>query len=141
MADRLSKEHRSWNMSRIRSKDTKPELILRLLLHRAGFRYRLHDKRLPGKPDIVMARYRTVIFVNGCYWHRHRGCPQATTPKTNTAFWQKKFNETVRRDERKTAELIKFGWSVIVVWECELQKNPVGFVEGLGRQLKEGCNG
>lgn len=136
MADRISTEHRSWNMSRIRGKDTKPELVLRSILHRAGFRYRLHDKRLPGKPDIVLPKYRTAIFVNGCYWHRHPGCPKATTPKTNTAFWQQKFDETVRRDERKSAELIERGWLVITVWECELESNPINLLDKLRDHLQ-----
>ncbi len=137
MADRLSKEHRSWNMSRIQGKDTKPELLLRSLLHRAGFRYRLHYKRLPGKPDIVLPKYKTVIFVNGCYWHRHSGCPKATTPSTNVGFWQSKFDETVKRDKKKAIELKEKGWEVVVVWECELLKEAdqvlKDIVERLGR--------
>ncbi|WP_217703196.1 DNA mismatch endonuclease Vsr [Celeribacter sp. HF31] len=91
MVDRISPEHRSWNMPRIRGKDTKPEMVLRSLLHRAGFRFRLHDKRFPGKPDLLLPKHQTAIFVNGCYWHRHEGCRKATTPKTNAAFWKKKF--------------------------------------------------
>src|SRR5690625_2783825 len=93
--DQLSKEHRSWNMSRIKSKDTKPEKIVRSLLHRAGYRFRLHVKRLPGKPDLVLPRYRTAIFVNGCFWHRHPGCKQATTPTANQTFWLEKFERTI----------------------------------------------
>lgn len=141
MADRISAEHRSWNMSRIRGKDTKPEIVLRSLMHRAGFRYRLHDKRLPGKPDLVLPKYRTAIFVNGCFWHRHRGCSKATTPKTNTAFWTKKFEDTVERDARKQAELIARGWRVITVWECTLQTDPMGLVAGLRNQLNGGVDG
>ena len=141
MADRISAEHRSWNMSRIRGKDTKPEIVLRSLMHRAGFRYRLHDKRLPGKPDLVLPKHKTAIFVNGCYWHRHHGCPKATTPKTNAAFWTKKFEETVERDARKKTELIESGWRVVTVWECELETNPVGLVEALCNQLKGGRDG
>lgn len=140
-ADRISAEHRSWNMSRIRGKDTKPEIVLRSLMHRAGFRYRLHDKKLPGKPDLVLPKHKTAIFVNGCYWHRHQGCPKATTPKTNTAFWTKKFEETVERDARKKSELIESGWRVVTVWECELENDPVSLVEGLGSQLKGGHDG
>ena len=98
MADRLTKEHRSWNMSRIRGRDTGPERSLRSMLHRAGYRFRLHDKRLPGRPDIVLHKYKTAIFVNGCFWHRHAGCRNATTPSSRTDFWQKKFAETVERD-------------------------------------------
>lgn len=141
MADRISAEHRSWNMSRIRGKDTQPEIVLRSLMHRAGFRYRLHDKKLPGKPDLVLPKHNTAIFVNGCYWHRHEGCPKATTPKTNTAFWTKKFEETVKRDARKNSELIEGGWHVVTVWECELENDPVGLVEALRSQLKGGRDG
>lgn len=141
MADHISVEHRSWNMSRIRGKDTKPEIVLRSLMHRAGFRYRLHDKKLPGKPDLVLPKYRTAVFVNGCYWHRHEGCPKATTPKTNIDFWTKKFEETVDRDTRKNSELIESGWRVLTVWECELENDPVGIVEGLRCQLKGGLYG
>ena len=141
MADRISEEHRSWNMSRIRGKDTKPEIVLRSLMHRAGFRFRLHDKKLPGKPDLVLPKHKTAIFVNGCYWHRHQGCSKATTPKTNTAFWMKKFEETVERDGRKKSELIERGWRVVTVWECELENDPVSLVEGLRSQLKRGRDG
>lgn len=139
MADRISAEHRSWNMSRIRGKDTKPEIVLRTLMHHAGSRYRLHDKKLPGKPDLVLPKYKTAIFVNGCYWHRHRGCPKATTPKTSTSFWTKKFEETIERDERKKTELIERGWRVITVWECELDNDPIDVVEGLRTQLRGGA--
>ncbi|WP_281926547.1 very short patch repair endonuclease [Roseibium album] len=138
MADRLSKERRSWNMSRIQGKDTKPERLLRSLLHRAGFRYRLHDKRLPGKPDIVLPKYKTVIFVNGCYWHRHTGCPKATTPSSNVSFWQNKFEETVKRDEKKSIELKEKGWDVVVVWECELLNEAEQVLKDLVERL--GCS-
>lgn len=124
MADRISQEHRSWNMSRIRGKDTGPEKQLRSLLHRAGFRFRLHDAGLPGKPDLVLPRYRTVIFVHGCYWHRHPGCSRATTPKSRTDFWLTKFQGTVERDQRKAEELRSRGWRVVTVWECDLEQNP-----------------
>lgn len=139
MADRISAEHRSWNMSRIRGKDTKPEILLRSLMHGAGYRYRLHDKKLPGKPDLVLPKHKTAIFVNGCYWHRHPGCRKTTTPKTNTAFWTKKFEATVERDARKNSELIESGWRVITVWECELENDPVVLVEGLCKQLEGGA--
>ncbi len=121
MADRISKERRSWNMSRIRSKDTKPEVMLRSALHRIGFRFRKNDSRLPGNPDIVLPKYHTVIFVHGCYWHRHKGCKKATTPKTNTEFWTKKFAENVNRDKEVKKDLENRGWRVTVVWECELE--------------------
>jgi DNA mismatch endonuclease (patch repair protein) len=120
MTDILSKERRSWNMSRIRGSDTKPELLVRSLLHRMGYRFRLHRKDLPGRPDIVLPKYRTVIFVHGCFWHRHKGCKYAYTPKSRTDFWQNKFQGTVERDKRNRRELRKLGWKVIVIWECQI---------------------
>lgn len=141
MADRISKEHRSWNMSRIRGKHTGPEVRLRSLLHNAGYRFRLHDPKLPGKPDIVLRKYRTAIFVNGCYWHRHEECPKATTPKTHSDFWSEKFAKTVERDRRKRDELEEQGWQVITVWECELEQNPQGVVEGIHSRMKRGQSG
>jgi DNA mismatch endonuclease (patch repair protein) len=110
-------------MSRIRSSDTKPEIALRKALHGLGFRFRLHDRRLPGKPDIVLPKHLTVIFVHGCFWHRHPGCKVATTPKTNTDFWIDKFDRNQSRDTRNSEALAAAGWRVIVVWECELS-NP-----------------
>ncbi|MEZ5367530.1 MAG: very short patch repair endonuclease [Bryobacterales bacterium] len=124
MADTISKEHRSWNMSRIRGRDTKPELALRSMLHRNGFRFRLHDRSLPGRPDIVLKRYRAAIFVHGCFWHRHKGCANATTPSTRSDFWNEKFRQTIQRDARNVKELKEAGWRVITVWECELRKQP-----------------
>ena len=118
--DKISKEHRSWNMSRIRSKDTTPEKTVRSLLHKMGYRFRLHRKDLPGKPDIVLPKYKTVIFVHGCFWHRHENCKYASIPKTNTEFWLDKLNKNVERDKKNQAELKKLGWKVIVIWECEI---------------------
>ena len=138
MADRISEQRRSWNMSRIRGKDTAPELQLRSLLHRAGYRFRLHYPTLPGRPDIVLPKYQTAVFVHGCYWHRHPGCPLAATPKTRTRFWQAKFDDTVRRDQRKAAELTQLGWRVITVWECELDRNPEEVLWEIKEQLTEG---
>lgn len=138
MADRISPERRSWNMSRIRGKDTKPERLLRSRLHRSGLRFRLHVAGLPGKPDIVFPRMRTAIFVHGCYWHRHPGCPRATTPKSNAQFWQKKFAETVRRDARKADALTMQGWQVITVWECEIERDCEDLTISLAAQLKRG---
>jgi DNA mismatch endonuclease, patch repair protein len=117
--DRLSKKHRSWNMSRIRSKDTAPERIVRSVLHRLGFRFRLHDYDLPGRPDIVLPRYHTVILVHGCFWHRHRRCQFAYTPKTRPEFWLAKFASNVERDRRVKVALRQIGWTTIEVWECE----------------------
>lgn len=136
MVDRISEEHRSWNMSRIRGANTKPELLLRSLLHCAGYRFRLHDPKLPGRPDVILKKYRAVIFVHGCYWHRHHNCPNTTTPGTRTAFWQAKFDDTVERDKRKAAELTSRGWRVITVWECELEKDPEGVLKGICRMLE-----
>lgn len=141
MADRISPTHRSWNMSRIRGKDTKPEMMLRSLMHREGFRFRLHDKNLPGKPDLVLPKHKTAIFVNGCYWHRHEGCPKATTPKTNTEIWEKKFKETIARDVRKAAELTQRGWRVITIWECDLLANASRVMKDIHYQLVGGSNG
>lgn len=107
-------------MSRIRSRDTSPELALRRQLHALGLRYRLHDRRLPGRPDLVLPRFRAVVFVHGCFWHRHPGCSIATTPKSNTAFWQEKFDRNVSRDKRSAAALEAAGWRVFIAWECEL---------------------
>jgi DNA mismatch endonuclease, patch repair protein len=125
MTDILSKKHRSVVMSRVRSADTKPEWILRGGLHRLGFRYRLGNKDLPGRPDLVFPKYRAVVFVHGCYWHRHTGCKDASMPKTNVAFWSRKFTENVERDRRKERELAELGWRVMVVWECELTHHTV----------------
>jgi DNA mismatch endonuclease (patch repair protein) len=135
MADNLAPEQRSWNMSRIRGKDTGPEMHLRSLLHRAGFRYRLHQPSLPGKPDLVLPRYRTVIFVHGCYWHRHSGCRNATTPSTRKEFWLAKFRATVKRDARALENLTIQGWRVMTVWECELECDPRAVVRRIHRQL------
>ena len=109
-------------MSRIKCKDTKPELVVRSMLHRMGYRFRLHKKDLPGKPDIVLPKYRTVVFVHGCFWHRHKGCKYAYNSKSRKLFWQKKFTDTIKRDKRNQRGLKKLGWKVIVVWECQIKK-------------------
>ena len=119
MVDDRSPAMRSQNMSRIRSRDTLPELRVRSLIHRAGYRYRLHVKEMPGKPDIVMPRYRTAILINGCFWHRHPNCRYATTPKTNTDYWQRKFERNVARDRTAHYELARNGWKILVIWECQ----------------------
>lgn len=136
MADTITAERRSWNMSRIRGVDTRPERQLRSLLHAAGYRFRLHKTNLPGRPDIVLPRYRTAIFVHGCYWHRHPGCRLATTPSTRTGFWTDKFAATVSRDARKAKELTALGWCVITVWECDLEKDPRGTLARVMQQLR-----
>lgn len=137
MADSLTAERRSWNMSRIRSRDTGPELTLRSMLHRAGFRFRLHDRSLPGTPDIVMKKHRAAILVHGCYWHRHEGCRNATTPSSRTDFWQEKFTATVARDERNIEALKELGWKPIVIWECDLKKRPEHVMAEIRRKLGE----
>lgn len=119
--DTLTKERRSWNMSQIRGKDTKPELLVRSLLHRMGCRFRLHRSDLPGKPDIVLPKYRTIIFVHGCFWHRHKGCKYAYEPKSRKGFWRKKFERNVERHREVAANLGALGWRVLVVWECQLR--------------------
>ena len=121
MADIKSKEARSYNMSQIRSKNTKPEEKVRKYLFSAGFRYRKNDRKLPGCPDIVLPRYRAVIFVNGCFWHRHPGCKYSTTPQNNHDFWQTKFEKNVLNDRKHNEELSQAGWRVITIWECELK--------------------
>lgn len=121
MADNHSKEVRSRNMSRIRSTDNKPEEIVRKFLFSQGFRYRKNDKKLPGKPDIVLPKYRTVIFVNGCFWHKH-DCPRFVWPSSNQDYWRPKILGNVERDKKNTGQLRSQGWNVIVVWECELKK-------------------
>ncbi|EIU4785286.1 MULTISPECIES: very short patch repair endonuclease [Pseudomonadaceae] len=116
--DIVSKEVRSRMMAGIRGSNTSPEMKVRRLLHRHGFRYRLHQKDLPGKPDLVLSRYRVCIFVHGCFWHRHPGCRYATSPKTRLDFWQRKFDQNVARDTRNKAVLLASGWRVIQLWEC-----------------------
>jgi DNA mismatch endonuclease, patch repair protein len=119
MTDHISREQRSVLMGRVSGKDTKPELQVRAFLHARGFRYRLHRRDLPGKPDIALPRYRTVVFVHGCFWHSHRLCRRATLPRTNTAFWTKKIHGNVLRDRRAATALRRMGWSVLTVWGCE----------------------
>ena len=130
MVDRLTVSHRSWNMSRIGGKDTKPEKIVRSLLHRMGYRFRLHRKDLPGKPDLVLPKYHTVVFVHGCFWHRHKGCKYAYTPKSRPEFWQAKFDANVDRDRRAQRELRRRGWRVLTIWECQTAQ-----LQSLARRL------
>ena len=118
--DIWSKEKRSECMSKIHSKDTKPELTLRKALFARGFRFRVNCAKLPGKPDIVLSKYKTVIFVNGCFWHHHEGCKYAYTPKTNTKFWVDKITANVKRDEVNRQKLSALGWNVLTIWECEI---------------------
>lgn len=134
--DRLSKERRSWNMSRIRGKNTTPEMLVRSLLHRMGCRFRLHVRDLPGKPDIVLPRYRTVIFVHGCFWHRHQGCKNCTTPTNRRAWWVEKLEANAARDLRHRRELRLLGWQVEVVWECETQSTNGKELRRLDQRLR-----
>ncbi|MFA7172032.1 MAG: very short patch repair endonuclease [Kiritimatiellia bacterium] len=138
MADNLTPEKRSWNMSRVKSKNTKPELVLRSLLHSAGYRFTVNgplNNKLPGKPDLVLPKYRSVAFVHGCFWHRHAGCKQTRTPKTNVEFWEKKFVRNIERDKENFIKLKTLGWKVIVVWECQLKK-PEEVMRGIRDHLR-----
>lgn len=121
MADKLSSIQRKYCMSRIRGKNTKPEILVRKGLHARGFRFRLHNKKLPGSPDIVLPKYGVAIMVNGCFWHGHKGCRYATRPKSNVEFWEVKIARNRHRDEVTTAHLEALGWHVITIWECELR--------------------
>jgi len=122
MADVHTKKQRSYNMSQIRSKNTKPELIVRSWLHKQGYRFRLHDKKLPGKPDIVLKKYKTVIFVHGCFWHGHKNCKYYVVPKTRTKWWLDKINGNKARDKNTQRELKKLGWKIINIWQCKIRK-------------------
>ena len=121
MADVHSTTVRSFNMSRIKGKNTKPEMLVRRFLHAQGFRYRLHDKKLPGKPDIVLPKYKTVIFVHGCFWHGHEHCKYYVVPKTRTEWWLEKINGNKANDAKVVKALKKDGWKIIEVWECQLK--------------------
>jgi DNA mismatch endonuclease (patch repair protein) len=137
MADTLTKEKRSWNMSRIRGKDTQIEVEVRKYLFSKGFRYRKNVSELPGKPDIVLPKYNTVVFIHGCYWHRHPGCKYSYTPKSNTDFWEKKFSANIKNDERKREQLESAGWKVIVLWECDIEHRFEQTMEMLVSRLWE----
>jgi len=116
---------RSKNMSAIRGKDTKPEMLVRRFLHSEGLRYRLHQKGLPGKPDLVFRRFQTVVFVHGCFWHRHKGCKNSIMPKNNRDFWKKKLESNVKRDYKNRTALTSAGWRVLVIWECEIDEKAL----------------
>ena len=121
MTDNVDRETRSRIMSSVRRYNTRPELIVRSSLHRLGFRFRISDRRLPGSPDIKLSRYRAVVFVNGCFWHRHDGCRFATMPASNREWWAEKFSKNVARDAEKTRQLRESGWRVMIVWECAVR--------------------
>ena len=140
MSDTLTPDMRHRNMATIHSASTKPELKLRHALWHRGFRYRMNDKRLPGKPDIVLPKYHTVIFIHGCFWHGHKGCKYYTIPKTNTDFWTAKVARNQERDQRVWRELEASGWSVIIVWECELKKaNLEAAIAHVEDEIKRNC--
>ncbi|MEQ8588599.1 MAG: very short patch repair endonuclease [Thalassobaculaceae bacterium] len=136
MVDRLTKSQRSRNMSRIGRANTRPELAVRRILHRAGYRFRLHRRELPGTPDIVLPGRRTVVFVHGCFWHRHPGCRHATVPSTRRDFWLNKFEANVCRDSRVHSELAELGWNVVVVWECEIRDHDT-LLQRLCQELEQ----
>ena len=122
MADKLSTKRRSWNMSRIKSRDTTPELAVRRALRELGYRYRLHRHDLPGKPDIAIAKYRIAFFVHGCFWHQHNGCIDCSSPKTNMKYWRPKLLANVQRDRKYRRRLRRIGWAPIVIWECQTHR-------------------
>ena len=134
--DIWSQEKRSQVMSKIRSKDTKPELLLRSALHQSGYRFRIHVKELPGYPDIVLPKYLTVIFVHGCFWHQHNGCNEGRIPHSNSKYWEEKLLKNVQRDKRHQQELKSKGWKVIVVWECEIEKELENVLASISNKLK-----
>jgi len=139
--DIVSESQRSWNMSRIRARDTQPERTVRSALFKAGLRYRVDVHDLPGKPDIVLKRYRTVVFVHGCFWHRHPGCKLAYTPKSRNDFWEAKFERNVERDREVETQLRQAGWRYLVIWECEVRDDSQ--LQALIREIKssEGTSG
>jgi len=135
--DIWSKQKRSEVMSKIRGKNTKPELILRSQLFRQGFRFRIHQKDLPGKPDIVLPKYRTVIFVHGCFWHYHKDCREGRIPSTNSTFWKEKLQRNIARDKANIIALRKAKWTVFVIWECEIEKQLEQTMKKLSTKIKQ----
>lgn len=119
--DKITKEKRSWNMSRIKGKNTQPEIIVRSIIYKMGYRFRLYSTKLTGKPDIVLTKFKIVIFIHGCFWHRHKGCKFAYTPKSRISFWKKKFIENIKRFNYVKLKLKKEGWKVHVIWECQIK--------------------
>ncbi|MEN6476300.1 MAG: DNA mismatch endonuclease Vsr [Syntrophaceae bacterium] len=134
MADVFTKEKRSWIMSRVKGRDTKPEILVRSFIHRMGFRFRVHRSDLPGNPDIVLPRHGKVIFVHGCFWHGHLQCPRSKRPTTNKDFWNKKLDGNIKRDKRFQRKLHRLGWKVLIVWQCETN-NPEKLLKKLERFL------
>ena len=120
MTDSISSKHRSWNMSQIKGSNTKSEIAVRSYLHRNGLRFRIHDKKLPGKPDLALKKYRTAVFIDGCFWHRHKGCKYSYTPKSRVKFWRTKFENNIKRDKIVNAHYTNSNWNQIRLWECEI---------------------
>jgi DNA mismatch endonuclease (patch repair protein) len=135
MPDVHTPEQRSRNMAAIRGRNTKPEMLVRPLVHAMGYRFRLHRRDLPGTPDLVLPRFKAVIFVHGCFWHRHARCRYAYLPKTRRAFWNAKFRQNMERDRRVVRKLRLQGWSVIIVWECQIS-NPLNLAKRLNHVLR-----
>lgn len=135
--DHLTVKKRSWNMSLIKAKNSKPEVFVRSILHRLGFRFSLNKNDLPGKPDIVLKKYQTAVFIHGCFWHQHKNCKRANMPKSNQNYWKPKLARNVERDKINKKELMKDGWKVIVVWECEI-KDPEKLKLKLIKKLEKG---
>lgn len=137
MVDKSTKAQRSYNMSMVKSKNTSLEKIVCKALFKMGYRYRKNDKRFPGKPDIYLPKYKTMIFVNGCFWHGHKNCKKSKLPKTNHLFWRDKINKSIERDHRNISKLKKMGYNVIIVWECDIKDNPDSVIMKIDKLLKE----
>lgn len=138
MTDIVDKQTRSRMMSGIKGRDTQPEMKVRRFLHGLGFRYRLHDRKLPGRPDICLPRYRVVIYVHGCFWHRHTGCELSYVPASNREQWLEKFQQNVERDRRNIKAVTKAGWRVIILWECGLRRNGAALLDWLPDEIRSG---
>lgn len=136
--DTLSKQKRSLNMAKIPSKNTRIELKIRKLIYSMGYRYRLNDKELPGKPDLVFRTRKKVIFVHGCFWHRHKNCKLSTKPKSNSSFWESKFEKNIQRDKQVCDQLIKLGWQCLIIWECMINKNSKKMTKYISNYLDNG---
>ncbi len=136
MPDVFTPDKRSWIMGRVKSRNTKPEMLVRSIIHRMGFRFRLHRRELPGNPDIVLPKHKKVLFVHGCFWHGHEACPRSKRPATNTEFWNTKLDQNMERDKRFQRLLKEAGWDVLVVWQCETNR-PDELLRKLGRFLHE----
>jgi DNA mismatch endonuclease (patch repair protein) len=136
MTDVFSKEKRSWIMSRVKGRDTKPEMLVRSFVHRMGFRFRVHRRELPGNPDIVLPRHGKAIFVHGCFWHGHKRCSRTKRPTTNKKFWNKKLDGNIERDKRFRRELRRMGWKVLALWQCDT-RNPEELLEKLEKFLHD----